>query len=320
MSSLLASMVATATSESVSRERSMVSSEPRCRSSVFRPGERSVRTVATSSSRVARVAESRLTASRASVMSPRWSSRSVTRVLTRFSTERTSPSRPPSASLSSRVMVLSWLTPPPLSSRDSAPNTSSTSVLRLVRETGMTSPSASLPVPVSRAGATSWMYFSPSRLDCSSRAVASAGSRTAPLISMVTRADQPSSSMPVTRPTATSLTFTAACGTRLRTSRSSAVTVYGWSPRSAPPGSGRSWMPSKRGGPTVTAPRARVKPRPSASSPPTVRPATPPVVSALRRRAAAVEPAVRVRRFTAPPSPRPRSRPSRAAAAAGPRC
>ena len=33
---------------------------------------------------------------------------------------------------------------------------------------------------------------------------------------------------------------TAACGTRSSTSANCAVTVYGWSPRSAPPGSGRS--------------------------------------------------------------------------------
>lgn len=225
MSSLLAATVDTATPESVSRERSMVSREPRCRSSVLSPGERPVRTVPTSSLRWARVEESRLTASSASVMSPRWSSRSVTRVLTLRSMERTSGSRPPSAAFSSRVMVRSWLTPPPLSSRDSAPNTSSTSVLRLVRDSGMTLPSESRPFPPP-GGAASCTYFSPRRLDCPRRAVASAGSRTSPLIRMVTRAVQSSpSSMRLIRPTATSLTRTAECGTRLRTSSSSAVTV-----------------------------------------------------------------------------------------------
>ncbi|CAM5717321.1 hypothetical protein SALBM217S_08606 [Streptomyces griseoloalbus] len=139
-------------------------------------------------------------------MSSRWSSRSVTRVFTRRNMQRTSGSRPPRAALSSRVMVFNWLTPPPLSSRDSAPNTSSTSVVRLVRDSGMTLPSDSLPPSLLPRGATSWMYFSPSRLDCSRRAVASAGKVMSPLISMVTRADQSSpSSMPVTRPTATSL-------------------------------------------------------------------------------------------------------------------
>ena len=45
------------------------------------------------------------------------------------------------------------------------------------------------------------------------------------------------SEIEVTLPTATSLTLTADCGTRSSTSANSMVTVYGWSPRSAPPGS-----------------------------------------------------------------------------------
>ena len=49
----------------------------------------------------------------------------------------------PSALFSSVEMVLSWATPPPLSSRDSAPRTSSTSGLRPVRRGGMVSPSPS---------------------------------------------------------------------------------------------------------------------------------------------------------------------------------
>ncbi len=59
---------------------------------------------------------------------------------------------------------------------------------------------------------------------------------------MVTTAVQPpgASAIRVTRPTGTSLTSTEACGTRLRTSLKSAVTVYGWLPRAAPPGSGMS--------------------------------------------------------------------------------
>ena len=48
-------------------------------------------------------------------------------------TERTSSSRPPKALLSSSEMILSWPTPPPLSSSDRAPRTSSTSGLRPVR-------------------------------------------------------------------------------------------------------------------------------------------------------------------------------------------
>src|SRR6516225_4977519 len=46
-----------------------------------------------------------------------------------------------------------------------------------------------------------------------------------------------------TRPTATSLTFTADCGTRSLTLVNSAVTWYGWLPRLAPPGSGMLYIP-----------------------------------------------------------------------------
>src|ERR1700746_1739487 len=46
-----------------------------------------------------------------------------------------------------------------------------------------------------------------------------------------------------TRPTATSLTRTADCGTRSTTLANCAVTVYGWLPRLAPPGSGRLEIP-----------------------------------------------------------------------------
>ena len=63
------------------------------------------------------------------------------------STERTSDSRPSKALLSSETMVLSWPTPPPLSSSESAPRTSSTSGLRPVRSSPMASPFESLPLP-----------------------------------------------------------------------------------------------------------------------------------------------------------------------------
>jgi hypothetical protein len=50
---------------------------------------------------------------------------------------------------------------------DSAPKTSSTSGLRLVRASGMTSPPRSVPVAGSvLGGLDSSMYFSPRRLDC----------------------------------------------------------------------------------------------------------------------------------------------------------
>ena len=70
------------------------------------------------------------------------------------STERTSDSRPSKALLSSETIVLSWPTPPPLSSSESAPKTSSTSGLRPVRSRPITSLFDSLPVPGS-AGALS---------------------------------------------------------------------------------------------------------------------------------------------------------------------
>ena len=70
------------------------------------------------------------------------------------STDRTLPSRPPSALFSSVEMVFSWATPPPLSSRDSAPRTSSTSGLRPLRASGIVSPSPRRPLeaPVGRRG------------------------------------------------------------------------------------------------------------------------------------------------------------------------
>ena len=79
------------------------------------------------------------------------------------STERTLSSRPVTALLSSWAIVLSCATPPPLRIRLSAPSTSSTSGLRPLRSSGMTSPSVSVPsAPVS--GAESETNFSPSRL------------------------------------------------------------------------------------------------------------------------------------------------------------
>ena len=65
----------------------------------------------------------------------------------------------------STLMVFSWAMPPPLSSIDRAPRTSSTSGLRPVREIGMKSPSERrLLLAVPFAGSTRAMYFSPRRL------------------------------------------------------------------------------------------------------------------------------------------------------------
>ena len=69
------------------------------------------------------------------------------------STERADSSRPSSARLSSWVMVLSWATPPPLSSRLSAPSTSSTSGLRPARSIGMVAPSFSCVAMAPSSGA-----------------------------------------------------------------------------------------------------------------------------------------------------------------------
>ena len=91
------------------------------------------------------------------------------------STERTLSSRPVTALFSSCAMVLSWATPPPLRIRLSAPSTSSTSGLRPVRSSGMTSPSERVPsAPVS--GAASETNFSPSRLVCRISATVFSGS------------------------------------------------------------------------------------------------------------------------------------------------
>lgn len=65
--------------------------------------------------------------------------------------------------------------PPPFSSIDSAPKTSSTSGFRFVRDSGITAPSASAPVPAAVwalpwGPALSCTNFSPSRLDWRSSA------------------------------------------------------------------------------------------------------------------------------------------------------
>ena len=85
--------------------------------------------------------ESRFSASMARTMSALFSSSWLISRRTWLSTDFAEPSRPSSALLISLVMVLSWPTPPPLSSRLSAPRTSSTSGLRPDRSSGITSPS-----------------------------------------------------------------------------------------------------------------------------------------------------------------------------------
>ena len=156
----------------------------------------------------------------------------------RFSRKaRMLPSLPLANLFSSTVMSLSWAMPPPLSSKDRAPSTCSASTPTDVLV--IFAPLASCPVPP-LAGATRATYFSPSRLVCRMLAVALAGSLTSPFTSHTTSAYRPLSStvILVTRPTATLFTLTLDCGTRSSTSVNTAVTLYGWLPRLAPPGSG----------------------------------------------------------------------------------
>ena len=104
-------------------------------------------------------------------MSPFWEFSVPTSVLTWLSTLRILPVRPSIISLSSWVMLWICPTPPPVSTSDKAPRTSSTSGLRPVRSIGMTSLGPSFPVlagvasaPGSATGADSSTNFSPSRL------------------------------------------------------------------------------------------------------------------------------------------------------------
>jgi len=115
--------------------------------------------------------------------------------------------------------------PPPLSSADSAVNTSSTSGTREVLSTAMVSPSFSSPCGTS--GRSSSTNFSPSRLVWRTRAVALRGSRTDFFTRSVTLALNVAGSSAIlsTSPTDTSSTLTADCGTRSSTSSNSATTV-----------------------------------------------------------------------------------------------
>jgi hypothetical protein len=142
--------------------------------------------------------------------------------------------------LSSLEIVWSWATPPPLSTRLSAPSTSSISGLRPLRSSGITSPLRSSVGLGSVGGAERETNFSPSRLVCRICAVALAGSLVSRRISTVTSACPSTSFTSVTLPTETSSTLTAESGTRSRTSGNCTCSVIGFEPVSAPPGSGRS--------------------------------------------------------------------------------
>src|SRR5882762_4243343 len=124
---------------------------------------------------------------------------------------------------------------------------------------GVVLTSRRLPVGLD-GGCSSCTYFSPSREVCCSSARAFAGSATLPFTLSLTRAYQSCSLIDSTLPTATSFTFTDDWGTRSSTFRNSTVTVYGWLPRLAPPGSGALYRP--------------LNPQPDSSSPAAVSPAT----------------------------------------------
>ena len=131
--------------------------------------------------------------------------------------------------------------PPPLSTNDSAPSTSSTSGLRPVAESGMLSPSESRPVGWAPAGSSSATYFSPRRLVCRISATVFAGRSRSLRTCMVIFACQPTRSIWETCPTGTSSTITAVRGTTLSASVNSAVIVIASPDFTAlPPGSGRS--------------------------------------------------------------------------------
>ncbi len=171
-----------------------------------------------------RLALSRSSPSSARTISDLWSSSPPMNVSSWSITLLMSPSRPCITWVSSRLMVRSWATPPPLSSSDSALKTSSTSGLRPERASGITSLSPRRPVGAASVGASRDTNFSPSRLVWRSSATALSGSFTLSSRRSRTRAVQPSSQMSSTAPTVTSLTLTADCGTRSSTSRNSTTT------------------------------------------------------------------------------------------------
>src|SRR4051812_3937363 len=135
----------------------------------------------------------------------------------------------PTALLSSLAITWIWVSPPWLSSSDSAPSTCSASAADLVSSKEICAPSWSRWGDASAAaGAMSATYFSPNREVCWISACEFAGSFTSPFTLIFTLAHhclvavpetlQSVSEMAVTLPSATSLTLTADCGTRSRTS------------------------------------------------------------------------------------------------------
>ena len=215
------------TSESRFSDCSVPTSRPRCWLSTSRPGPRLSMTFAIRARWSTRVRLSRSRESIARTMSAFCRS-SVPTNWSRFcSRDRSWASLPVVAALSSRAIVWTFSTPPPLSSSDSAPSTSSTCAPTSVRSAGITAPAARRPCGGSVGEGISSTNFSPRRLVWRRRAVALAGRTTAPLTSTTTWAVQPSGASETSRttPTGTSLTRTLLFGTRSTTLVNCAVTM-----------------------------------------------------------------------------------------------
>ena len=138
------------------------------------------------------------------------------------STDCTVPSRPSRALLSSVVIVLSWATPPPLSSRrQRAEHLLDLGVAAGAGERDRRRRRRACSALGVGAAGPSETNFSPSRLVWRISASALAGSFDVVAQRSVTSAVQPSSSTSSTLPTVTSSTLTADCGTRSSTSPNS---------------------------------------------------------------------------------------------------
>ena len=143
MSSVLALSTFVPTSPSLSSWRSIVISARCCRLSTLSAGPMLSMAAPMTSFSLTSVAVSRLIESIAAMMSSFCSSSAADHRSRLPSRCRAWSCRPLSILFISTLIVFSWPMPPPLSSIDRAPSTSSTSGLRPVRDSGMTSPSES---------------------------------------------------------------------------------------------------------------------------------------------------------------------------------
>src|SRR5882757_6249023 len=156
---------------------------------------------------------------------------------------RRSASRPVNAVLNACVMSWTLPSPPPLSSNEIAASVCSVVGYAPADDSGITDPSRNRPSGGTSLGTESSMCWLPSRLVWPTLAVALAGSTTLALSFMVTRACQPSRSIPVTLPTVTSSTRTREFCSMLSTSGICALTVYAPGPSPCTPGNGTEFSP-----------------------------------------------------------------------------